>query len=223
MKTRLAAVILALWLCFGLLACSSKPTGAEGTSGSDSGTAAGGSGTGSESGGKKAAEVKSVTVPAGTVLTVRLGESVGSKISQPGQAFSATIAKAVVVDNEIAIKEGAAAAGTVTDAKPLGKFKGGAVLSLKLTSVADMPVETSALVRTEKGKGKRTAVAVGGGGALGAIIGGLAGGGKGAAIGALAGAGAGTAGAAYTGNKDIVLPAEAAVSFKLEKALEIKK
>jgi hypothetical protein len=58
---------------------------------------------------------------------------------------------------------------------------------------------------------------------LGALIGGLAGGGKGAAIGALAGAGAGTAGTAYTGNKDIVLPAESAVSFKLEQPLEIKK
>jgi hypothetical protein len=152
-----------------------------------------------------------------------LGESVGSKISQPGQAFSATVAKAVVIGNEVVIKEGAAAAGTVVDAKPLGKFKGGAVLSLRLTSVADMPVETSALVRSAKGKGKRTAVAVGGGAGLGAIIGGLAGGGKGAAIGALAGAGAGTAGAAFTGNKDIVLPAETAVSFKLDQPLEVKK
>jgi hypothetical protein len=50
----------------------------------------------------------------------------------------------------------------------------------------------------------------------------LAGGGKGAAIGALAGAGAGTAGAAYTGNKEIVLPAESTVSFKLTRAVEVK-
>lgn len=218
MKTRFAAVIVTLLLCFGLFACSSKPTGANGTSEMDNAASAT-----SDSGSKKAAEVKPLTVPAGTILTVRLGESVGSKISQPGQAFSASVAKAVVIGNDVVIKEGAAAAGTVVDAKPLGKFKGGAVLSLKLTSVADMPVETSALVRTEKGKGKRTAVAVGGGGALGAIIGGLAGGGKGAAIGALAGAGAGTAGAAYTGNKDIVLPAESAVSFKLEQPLEVRK
>ncbi len=217
MKIRFAAVFATLLLCFGLFACSSKPTGAEG--GSESGAAPGSS----EKGGKKVAEVRTVTVPAGTILTVRLGESVGSKISQPGQAFSASLAKAVVIGNDVAIPEGAAASGTVVDAKPLGKFKGGAVLSLKLTSVADMPIETSALVRAEKGKGKRTAVAVGGGGALGAIIGGIAGGGKGAAIGALAGAGAGTAGAAFTGNKDIVLPAESAVSFKLDQPLEVKK
>jgi hypothetical protein len=166
---------------------------------------------------------KTIVVPAGTVLTVRLGQSVGSKISQPGQAFSATVARAVVVGTETAIPDGASASGTVVDAKPLGRFKGGAVLSLKLTSVADLPVETSALVRTEKGKGKRTATMIGGGAGLGALIGGLAGGGKGAAIGAVAGAGAGTAGTAFTGNKDVVLPAESAVSFKLEQPLEIKK
>src|SRR5207249_3394835 len=116
--------------------------------------------------------------------------------------------------------------GTVGDAKPLGRFKGGASLQLKLTSIningKDEPVETSSLVRTEKGKGKRTAVITGGGAGVGALIGGLAGGGKGAAIGAIAGAGAGGAGSAFTGNKNIVLPAESALSFKLEQSLEIK-
>ena len=62
----------------------------------------------------------------------------------------------------------------------------------------------------------------GGGAGLGALIGGLAGGGKGAAIGAAAGAGAGGAGAAFTGNKEIVLPAESALSFTLAQPLEVK-
>lgn len=61
----------------------------------------------------------------------------------------------------------------------------------------------------------------GGGAALGGIIGGLAGGGKGAAIGLAAG-GAGGAGAAFTGNKDIVLPAEFAVAFQLTRPLEFR-
>jgi hypothetical protein len=210
MRSRLSAVVLALSLCF-TFACS-KPTDTTTTTDSSNPDAT-----------KPEAAKAAVVVPAGTVLTVRLGQAVGSKISETGQAFSATVAKAVVVGTDTAIPEGASASGTVTDAKPLGRFKGGAVLSLKLNSVADLPVETSALVRTQAGKGKRTAAMIGGGAGLGALIGGLAGGGKGAAIGAVAGAGAGTAGTAYTGNKDIVLPAESAISFKLEQPLEIRK
>jgi hypothetical protein len=174
----------------------------------------------------KPAAPQPVVVPAGTMITVRLGEAVGSKISSPGQSFSATVASPVEIDGTTVIKEGAEARGTVVDAKPLGRFKGGAALEIKLTSIAvdgkERSVETSALTRTEKGKGKRTAVLAGGGAAAGALIGGLIGGGKGAAIGALSGGGAGGAGAAFTGNKDIVLPAESAVSFKLESPLEVK-
>jgi hypothetical protein len=150
----------------------------------------------------------------------------GSKISQPGQSFSATLANAVQIEGKTLIPAGAAASGTVADAKPLGRFKGGAVLSLQLTSInvngADQTIQTSATTQTEKGNGKRTAVLAGGGAALGALVGGLAGGGKGLAIGAAAGAGAGGAGAAFTGNKEIVLPAESALSFTLSQPLTVE-
>jgi len=130
------------------------------------------------------------------------------------------------VGGDTVIPAGAEARGTVTDAKALGRFKGGAVLQIKLNSInvngAEHSIDTSAITRSAKGKGKRTAVLTGGGAGVGALIGGLAGGGKGAAIGALAGAGAGGAGSAFTGNKDVVLPAESAVSFKLEAPLELK-
>jgi hypothetical protein len=63
---------------------------------------------------------------------------------------------------------------------------------------------------------------IGGGAGLGAIIGGLAGGGKGAVIGGLAGAGAGTAGAAYTGNKDVVIPSESLITFRLAAPVTVK-
>jgi hypothetical protein len=167
-----------------------------------------------------------IVIPAGTVITVRLGESLGSKISQAGQTFTASVSSPVEVAGQTVIPSGAGASGVVVDAKPLGRFKGAASLQVKLTSItingADRPVQTSALVRSATGKGKRSATMIGGGAGLGALIGGLAGGGKGAAIGAVAGAGAGTAGTAYTGNKDIVLPAESALSFKLEQPVELK-
>ena len=168
-----------------------------------------------------------VTVPAGKVLTITLADAVGSKVSQPGQTFSGTLAKAVEVNGETAIPAGAKVEGTVVDAKPLGRFKGGAVLQLQLTSVhvhgEDLPVQTEMITQSLKGKGKRTGVLTGGGAGLGAIIGGIAGGGKGAAIGALAGAGAGGAGSAFTGNKEILLPAESAVAFTLKDSLKVRR
>jgi hypothetical protein len=166
-----------------------------------------------------------VELPIGTRLHVRLDQDLGSKISHPGDSFGATIAEDVVVSGQTVIPKGARAEGTVIDAKPLGHIKGGAVLELRIervrTSWGSYPVATSSIERAEKGKGKRTAEFAGGGGALGALIGGIAGGGKGALIGGLAGAGAGTAGSAFTGNHEIFLPAETLLTFRLEHSVHI--
>jgi hypothetical protein len=167
-----------------------------------------------------------IELPAGTDIRVRLDQDLGSKISQPGDNFAATVADDVVVNGTTVIARGSRADGTVMDAKPLGKFKGGAVLAIKLervtTAYGSYPVSTSSIQHAEKGKGKRTAAFAGGGAGLGALIGGLAGGGKGALIGGLAGAGAGTAGGAMTGNKQIVLPAETLLTFKLEQPVHLQ-
>jgi hypothetical protein len=114
----------------------------------------------------------------------------------------------------------------VKEAKAAGRFKGGAVLGLTLRSVTvngkDYEIQTSSAMTSSKGKGKRTAVMVGGGAAGGAAIGAIAGGGKGAAIGALIGAAAGTGGAGFTGNRDITLRAETPLDFKLLEPVHIK-
>jgi hypothetical protein len=224
MKSRLAALTLALCLSFTLLGCSKKTDQSADQNAANPPAATPAPATKTEEPRKPRAET--VTIPEGTTLTVRLGEAVGSKISQPGQSFSATLAEAVQVNGKTVIPAGAAATGTVVDAKPLGRFKGGALLTIQLTSInvhgTDHQIQTSAVSQTEKGKGKRTAVLAGGGAGLGALIGGLAGGGKGAAIGAAAGAGAGGAGAAFTGNKEIVMPAESALTFTLSQALQVK-
>jgi len=149
----------------------------------------------------------------------------GSKVSTPGDRFTATVAEPVVVGGVTVIKAGSSASGTVVDAKPLGRFKGGASLSVRLDSVrafgTTYQIASSTVDRAEKGKGKRSAGFIAGGGGAGALIGGLAGGGKGALIGGLVGAGAGTAGAAFTGNKDIVIPAETTLTFRLEHSLTV--
>jgi len=169
-----------------------------------------------------------LVVPAGTVLKVRLDSAVGSKTSQAGQPFSGSLMSPVSVGGATAIPSGSAVEGEVVEAKAAGKFKGAATLSLRLTGVTarghHYNIDTATVSQTTTGKGKRTAAMIGGGGAGGALIGGLAGGGKGAAIGALVGAGAGTAGSALTGNsRDISLPAETALSFKLAAPLTIKR
>jgi hypothetical protein len=239
MRSR-ALYLVSIFLLFTLVACSNKPADTASNSASQDtaapSNAAGGSAMTSPNAPATSApatsapapappEPQPLVVPAGTTLTVRLGESVGSKISSPGQSFSATLASPVTVDGNTVIPAGASARGTVVDAKPLGRFKGGAILEVRLNSITvngtEQRIKTSAVTRTLKGKGKRTAVMAGGGTAFGAIIGGLAGGGKGAAIGAAAGAGAGTGGAAFTGNKEIILPAESALSFRLTSPLEV--
>jgi hypothetical protein len=148
-------------------------------------------------------------------------------LSQSGETFTGTVARDVLAGNAVAIPRGATVSGTITDAKPLGRFAGGAVLQVRLDSInrngSELPVRAAMKTFSVKGKGKRTAVMTGGGAALGGIIGGLAGGGKGAAIGLAAGGGAGAGGAAFTGNKDIVLPAESVVSFELSQSLEIRR
>lgn len=169
---------------------------------------------------------KEVTLPAGTVLTVRLAGTVGSKTNSAGDHFNATIATPVEAGGKVVLPKGTDVQGKVVDAKSQGRFKGGASLSLALESVTisgdAYGIKTSSVSRFQKGKGKRSAAMIGGGAGGGALIGALAGGGKGALIGAALGAGAGTAGAAYTGEKEIVLPAESTLSFKLTQALTIK-
>ncbi len=97
--------------------------------------------------------------PAGTSIRVRLDSDLGSKISQPGDSFTATVADDVLKGGDVIIARGARARGAVVDAKPLGKFKGGAVLEIKLDSVrsrwGSYPVETASISRAEQGKGKR--------------------------------------------------------------------
>jgi LysM repeat protein len=76
-----------------------------------------------------------IVIPAGTTLTVRLGEALGSRTSEVGQRFSATLDRDVVVGGQAVIAAGARVTGKVVSARPAGALAGEANLQLKLTSV----------------------------------------------------------------------------------------
>jgi hypothetical protein len=242
MRSRLGLLTLACYLTFTVFACTSKPPANDANSATTTdsnnpnspavngsgGTSDTGSAKSSARGGamSKESAPAPIVIPTGTVLTVRLGETLSSKQSEAGQTFSATLAEPVEAEGKTVIPSGATASGTVVAAHAAGKFKGASLLQIKLNSITvggkQRSIETSSVARSQKGKGKRSAAMIGGGAGAGALIGALAGGGKGAAIGALVGGGAGTAGSAFTGNRDVTLPAESALSFKLESPLQVE-
>jgi hypothetical protein len=248
MKERLSVLLLTVCLLIGLAACSKKPetsdnqlqqqppaTAPDNTANATGTTQSPANSTSTnppmEQAQAPAAETPAPApprpkiIPAGTVIRVRLNQEVGSKVSQTGETFTGSVMDPIVVGGRTLIPAGATVSGEVTDAKSAGRFKGGAELAITIRSVTvgGVPhaLSASTVSRVSTGKGKRSAALIGGGAGLGALIGGLAGGGKGAAIGALAGGGAGTAGAGMTGNREITLPAESAVSFKLTQSLHL--
>jgi len=157
-----------------------------------------------------------VTAPAGAAVTVRVTQQLSASKNSVGDGFTGVLESSVKSSGGgVVFPRGARVMGTVVASKGQGKFKGSGALGIQVTSISGMPVSVSSYEKEQKGKGKRTAGFIGGGAGGGALIGGLAGGGKGALIGGLVGAGAGTAGAAFTGNKDVVIPSESVITFHL--------
>lgn len=168
------------------------------------------------------APAPSLVVPAGTRVTIRTNETLSTKQVDVGQSFTGSLNYPITVRGTTAIPRGTSVRGTITSAKGRGRFKGAGVLGITLEEIGRYRVETTEYVASEKGRGKRTAGFIGGGGGAGALIGGLAGGGKGALLGGLLGAGGGTAAGALTGNRDVVIPAESAISFTTRSSIRIR-
>ena len=161
----------------------------------------------------------SIDIPAGTVVRVRLDQTVGTKHSRRGDRFRATLISAVVARGETVIPRGTLFEGHVLEAKQSGRFKGRAVLSLALDSFwlkgVRYPVGAAPDTAVSGRHRKRNWALMGGGAGLGATLGAVAGGGAGALIGAGAGATAGTIGAIVTGHKNVTFHAETPLTFRL--------
>jgi hypothetical protein len=157
-----------------------------------------------------------LTAPAGAAVTVTVTEQLSASKNSVGDGFSGVLAAPVkTAGGGTVFPRGAHVVGTVVASKGRGRFKGSGALGIAVTEISGTSVSTNSYEKDQSGKGKRSAGFIGGGAGGGALIGGLAGGGKGALLGGLLGAGAGTAGAAFTGNKDVVIPSESTVTFHL--------
>ena len=174
----------------------------------------------------KPAPRKTVTVPAGTTLNVRLTEGIDVDASAAGQAFKAVVDDPVIVDGSTLIPRGASAILEAIHVEQSGKMKGSDKVTLKLNAIGFggfvYPVSSSYNQSKGKGEGKRTGRKVGGGAGLGAIVGGIAGGGEGAAIGAVVGGVTGAA-VASQGEEHLQLPAETRLNFQLSAAVSVRR
>ncbi len=159
------------------------------------------------------------TVPAGTSVVVRTNGTLSAHNNGVGDRWTGSLVRPLVYHGETVFAAGTEVAGEVVASKGVGRFKGAGDLGIELTSIGREHVDASEYEKTRKGRGKRSTAFTAGGGGLGALIGGLAGGGKGALIGGLAGAGGGAAAGSYTGNTDVVIPAESVITFRLRNSL----
>ena len=172
-----------------------------------------------------ASTAKSQTIPAGTVLKIRMIDAVDSEVSQVGQTFQASLDDPIMIDGETAVARGADVVAKLVEDKQSGKISGRTELTLDLVSIRVngrmVDLNTEEVTTSSDSRTGKSAKVIGGTAALGAVLGGIFGGGKGAAIGATSGAGAGAAVQVLTKGQRVKIPAETRLSFTLQNATKI--
>jgi hypothetical protein len=169
---------------------------------------------------------KTVTIPAGTLLTVRVDKTLSTENVMPGDSFPGTLDGPLVVDGAVIAERGSRVEGRVAESDPGGRVRGTAMLALELVrlNTSDgqrIRLQTDSFTRTAERSTKKDAAKIGIGAGLGAAIGAIAGGGKGAAIGAAAGGAAGTGAVLGTRGEAAEIPAETRMTFRLSQPLTI--
>jgi len=166
-----------------------------------------------------------VTIPAGTVITVRTVDAIDSSVNHPGEEFGATVESPVVEGSRVVIPHNSDARIRLINARTAGRIKGQSDVEVALVRLTvggrNYPVDSGVLQQQGASRGKRSAKVIGGGAGLGALIGAIAGGGKGAAIGAAIGAGGGTAVQAGTKGQQVKIPSETKLDFTLRSPVTV--
>jgi hypothetical protein len=168
---------------------------------------------------------KQVIVPDGTVLAVQLSESLSSELNRAGDTFSARLVAPIMVGNQIAIPANAIVQGEIVEVRNAGHFSGSSELVAKVTRLEyngkTYRLRSSEYSQKTAARSIQTAEIIGGSAGVGAILGAILGGKKGTAIGAVLGAGVGTGARVMSKPKQIELPAQSTLSFRLETPITV--
>ncbi len=169
---------------------------------------------------------RKVTIPAGTLLTVRLNETIASDKNQPGDTFTATLDQPLIVEGLVLAERGARVEGKVLEVEQAGRVRGLATLKVHLVRLhtsdgQEIAISTAPFSKTAEASKGEDAKKIGIGAAVGAAIGAIAGGGRGAAIGAGVGGAAGTGTVLATRGKPAVLPSETRLTFRLQEPVTV--
>jgi len=166
-----------------------------------------------------------ITIPSGTILSVRMIDSIDSTQNHAGDEFTATLEAPVVIGDRAILPRNSDARVRLVQATSAGHMSGRSELKVELVSVTTggqtYQLQTSYHEQAGASRSTRTAETVGGGAVLGALIGAIAGRGKGAAIGSVAGAGTGTAVEAGTHGQQVKIPSETKLDFTLKSPVTI--
>ena len=167
-----------------------------------------------------------VTIPAGTLLTVRLQNFIDARRIKPGEVFVVNAARDVFENGVLAVPVGATLEGHIVAVKKPGAFSGGGDIQVELSQLdldgQTYPIATDVFSTQTPGKGGYSAANTIGGAAFGAILGAAFGGGPGAAIGAVAGGATGAAVSSATPAPRSFIPAETTITFHLKSPATIQ-
>jgi outer membrane lipoprotein SlyB len=159
-------------------------------------------------------------IPVGTSLQVRITESLNSETSNVGQIFHGTLEAPIVVHGKTLFPKGADVTGEVINVERSGRLSNPGELHLSLRTIRNgkrtYALSVEPIFIKGESHAKSNVTKIGGGAALGALIGAIAGGGKGAAIGAGVGAAAGTGVAAGTGTKAAEVRSETLLAWVVQ-------
>jgi len=167
-----------------------------------------------------------LTIPAGTVLLVRINEFLSSDRNQVGDRVTAVLEQPIVVNGWVVARRGQTLIGQVEAAVKAGRVKGTSQLGLELTDVTLVDGEQRPIL-TELWKASggtshgQDAATIGTTTALGAAIGAAADWGRGAAIGAGAGAAAGIGAVLLTRGRPTIIEPETQLSFRLVEPVKV--